>query len=121
MDLIQKALKDGRLKFGEKPKSSMKVNSYPLHIVDAHLVEPLEVLMIEATNGLEDEHDYIIDSLAVLTIKNTDGFKNELVVTIEPMVAETVETTEGLKSGNGNLSKPHEVMVVDITEEPEGS
>ena len=35
------------------------------------------------------------------------------------MVAVTVETTEGLKSGNDNLSKPQEVMVVGIAEKPE--
>ena len=54
-DLIQKALKDGRFKFDEKPKSSMKVDSDPLHVVDAHFVEPLEVLMVEANDGLEGE------------------------------------------------------------------
>ena len=40
---------------------------------------------------------------------------------IDPMVAATGETTEGLKSANGNLSKQHEVMVVDIVEKPESN
>ena len=39
----------------------------------------------------------------------------------DPMVTAAVENTEGLKSGKGNLSKPQEVMVVDIAEELEGN
>ena len=109
------------MKFVEKQKSSIKVDSDPLHVADAHFVKPLEVLMIETTYGIKCEQAYLIDSLAELKMNTTDGFENEQVVTTDLMVAATVETTEGLKSGNGNLSKPQEVMIVDIVEEPEGN
>ncbi|XP_045831224.1 uncharacterized protein LOC123922561 [Trifolium pratense] len=44
-DLVQKALKDGRLKFGEKSKQQMKIDEDPLQISDASYVEPVECLM----------------------------------------------------------------------------
>ncbi|XP_045797576.1 uncharacterized protein LOC123891716 [Trifolium pratense] len=47
-DLVQKALKDGRLKFGEKSKHQMKIDEDPLQISDASYVEPVECLMIDA-------------------------------------------------------------------------
>ncbi|XP_045831592.1 uncharacterized protein LOC123922985 [Trifolium pratense] len=47
-DLVQKALKDGRLKFKEKPKQQMKIDEDPLQISDASYVEPVECLMIDA-------------------------------------------------------------------------
>ena len=99
----------------------MKVDSNPLTVVDAHFIEPLEVLMIEATDGLKGEQTSIIDLMAALTIKATDYFENEQVVITYLMVATVVETSEGLKNGNDNLPKPREVMVVDIAEEPEGN
>ncbi|XP_050909696.1 uncharacterized protein LOC127123528 [Lathyrus oleraceus] len=36
MDLVQKAQNDGRLQFSEKPKSSMKVDSYPMQMEEAY-------------------------------------------------------------------------------------
>ena len=59
--------------------------------------------------------------MTALTIKTTDGFENEQVAITDSIVATTVETTKGLKIGHGNLSKPLEVMVVDIAEEHEGN
>ncbi|XP_045802327.1 uncharacterized protein LOC123895902 [Trifolium pratense] len=47
-DLVQKALKDGRLKFGEKSGHKMKIDEDPLQISDASYVEPVECLMIDA-------------------------------------------------------------------------
>ncbi|CAJ2646962.1 unnamed protein product [Trifolium pratense] len=47
-DLFQKALKEGRLKFGEKSKQQMKIDEDPLQISDASYVEPVECLMIDA-------------------------------------------------------------------------
>ncbi|XP_058724676.1 uncharacterized protein LOC131596119, partial [Vicia villosa] len=38
-DLVQKALKEGRLQFGEKPKSSMQVDTNPLQVEEAHYTE----------------------------------------------------------------------------------
>ncbi|PNX91295.1 hypothetical protein L195_g047425 [Trifolium pratense] len=47
-DLVQKALKDGRLKFGDKSKQQMKIDEDPLQISDASYVEPIECLMVDA-------------------------------------------------------------------------
>ena len=58
-------------------KTKKKVDSDHLHVVDAHFVEPLEMLMIETTNGLEGEQAHILDSLVAFTINTTDGFENE--------------------------------------------
>lgn len=55
--MVQKALTDGKLLFGEKPKSSMKVDSDPIQIKYAHYVEPLEIMMVEATEGFNMEVD----------------------------------------------------------------
>ena len=72
-------MKDGRLKFGEKPKT-MKIDSNPLHVANTDYVDPFEVLMMEATEGLIDEQVDTINSLATLTLKATDGIEDELVV-----------------------------------------
>lgn len=56
-DLIQKALKDGKLQFGEKSKSSMKVDSDPMQIEDAHYAEPMEIRMVEVVEGSNMEID----------------------------------------------------------------
>jgi hypothetical protein len=52
-DLVQKALQEGRLKFGEKPKSKQQVDEDPLQIADAAYTEPFECLMLEALNLTE--------------------------------------------------------------------
>ncbi|KAK2384605.1 hypothetical protein QL285_071934 [Trifolium repens] len=52
-DLVQKALQEGRLKFGEKPKSKQLVDEDPLQIADAAYTEPFECLMLEALNLTE--------------------------------------------------------------------
>lgn len=56
-DLVQKALKDGRLQFGKKPKSSMKRYSDPMQTEDAHCVKPVEILMVEVAEGSTMEVD----------------------------------------------------------------
>src|SRR4051812_2388097 len=50
-DLVQKALKEGRLQFGEKPKSSMQVDTDPLQVEEAHYTELADVMMVETTDG----------------------------------------------------------------------
>ncbi|KAI5428999.1 hypothetical protein KIW84_033844 [Lathyrus oleraceus] len=49
-DLVQKALKEGRLQFGEMPK--MQVDSDPLKVEEALYVEPLDCMMVDTTDGL---------------------------------------------------------------------
>src|SRR3954468_16216376 len=48
-DLIQNALKDGRLKFTDKAKSHMKVDTNPLNIADTNLCEPCDINMVEVS------------------------------------------------------------------------
>ncbi|MCH81893.1 hypothetical protein A2U01_0002687, partial [Trifolium medium] len=45
---VQKALNEGRLKFDEKAKPQMKVDSDPLQVAEASYVEPFECLVMEA-------------------------------------------------------------------------
>ncbi|XP_045810023.1 uncharacterized protein LOC123904395 [Trifolium pratense] len=47
-DLVQKALNDGRLKFGDKSKQPKKLYEDPLQVSDASYVELVECLMIDA-------------------------------------------------------------------------
>ncbi|XP_050908897.1 uncharacterized protein LOC127122637 [Lathyrus oleraceus] len=46
-DLIQNAIRDGRLKFADKGKNQMKVDTDPLNIAETNYVEPVEVNMID--------------------------------------------------------------------------
>jgi hypothetical protein len=45
---VQNAIRDGRLKFGDKPKQQMKIDSNPMQAVEAHYAEPSVVNMVEA-------------------------------------------------------------------------
>ncbi|KAI5388209.1 hypothetical protein KIW84_074052 [Lathyrus oleraceus] len=49
-DLVQNAIQEGRLKFGDKTRSQMKIDSDPLQIAEAHYTEPEEVNFIEVAN-----------------------------------------------------------------------
>lgn len=52
-DLVQKALNEGRLQFEEKPK--MQVDADPLKVEEEFYSEINDCMMIEATEGLEEE------------------------------------------------------------------
>ncbi|KAI5408464.1 hypothetical protein KIW84_054342 [Lathyrus oleraceus] len=54
-DLVQKATKEGRLQFGERPK--MQVDSDPLKVEEALYLEPLECMMVETIEGLMEAFD----------------------------------------------------------------
>lgn len=41
--LVHKALKEGRLQFGEKPKTLMKVDSDPMQTENSHYDGPVEI------------------------------------------------------------------------------
>ncbi|MCH79898.1 hypothetical protein A2U01_0000659 [Trifolium medium] len=47
-DLVQKALNEGRLKFDEKVKPQMNVDSDPLQVAETSYAEPFDCLMVEA-------------------------------------------------------------------------
>lgn len=55
--MVQKALNEGRLQFGETSKSAMKVDSDPMQTEDSHYVEPVEILMVDAIGGFNMEVD----------------------------------------------------------------
>lgn len=50
---MQKTLKEGRLQFGEKPKASMQVDVDSFQTKENHYTEPVEILMVEATDGFD--------------------------------------------------------------------
>lgn len=74
---MQKALKEGRLQFGERPK--MQVDSDPLKVEEALYSESFEFMMVETTDGLVEFSDVVslTESFEVLMIKTTDGFDNK--------------------------------------------
>ncbi|XP_050900808.1 uncharacterized protein LOC127107558 [Lathyrus oleraceus] len=76
-DLIQNAIKDGRLKFADRGRNQMKVDADPLNIVDTNYAEPVEINMIdigevEAVKETGTE-GYALDGKQV-----TDGLNNDV-------------------------------------------
>ena len=69
-DLIQKAIKEGRLKFKEKPQSSMTVDINPFEMNSA-FVEPVH-LSINAVGLKEDTKDKIKEAMELDTFENTE-------------------------------------------------
>ncbi|PNX71775.1 hypothetical protein L195_g027660 [Trifolium pratense] len=47
-DLVQKALNERRLKFDDKSKPQMKIDSDPLQVAETSYVEPFECMMVKA-------------------------------------------------------------------------
>lgn len=54
---MQKALKEGRLQFSERPK--IQVDSDPMKVEEALYSKPLECMMVETTNGLVESSDVV--------------------------------------------------------------
>ncbi|XP_058784459.1 uncharacterized protein LOC131659265 [Vicia villosa] len=46
-DLIQNAIKEGRLKFADKGRNQMKIDANPLNIADTNYTEPVEIYMVD--------------------------------------------------------------------------
>lgn len=74
MDLVQKALKEGRYQFGEMPK--MQVDFDPLKVEEALYSESFECMMVETTDVLMESPDAesLAESFEVLMVEITDGF-----------------------------------------------
>ncbi|XP_050901634.1 uncharacterized protein LOC127108240 [Lathyrus oleraceus] len=53
LDLVQNVIQEGRLKFGDKPRSQVKIDSNPLQMADAHYTEPEEVNMVEVIDDFD--------------------------------------------------------------------
>ena len=66
---MQKALKEGRLQFGEKPK--MQVDTDPLKVEEALYSEPYDCFMVEAADGLDEAIN--ADSFECMMVETTDG------------------------------------------------
>lgn len=52
--LLQNALKDGRMKFDNKLKPTMKIDSNLLKVKEVHFIEPVEVMMVDIGEGLNN-------------------------------------------------------------------
>ncbi|XP_050908417.1 uncharacterized protein LOC127122051 [Lathyrus oleraceus] len=68
-DLVQNEIQEGRLKFGDKTRSQMKIDSDPLEIAEAHYIEPEEM------NFMEVADDFCMTEV-------TEDFDNRLVMVI---------------------------------------
>lgn len=64
---MQHAIQEGRLKFGDKNRSQMKIDSDPLQVADAHYMEPEEVKLVK-----------VIDDFDMIEV--TEDFVNEPVM-----------------------------------------
>lgn len=65
MDLMQKAIRDGRLKFGDRLKSQMRIDSDALQVADAHLTEPSFVNMVKVSVDYAEK---------AIMVEATEGF-----------------------------------------------
>ena len=68
---MQKALKEGRLQFGEKPK--MQVDTDPLKVDKALYSGPPDCMMVEATEGL-DREVIMIGDIKVMMLGTNESF-----------------------------------------------
>lgn len=58
-DLVQSAIRDGRLQFGDKWKAPMRIDVDPLQVVDAHYTEPSTVNMVEVSEDSGEKADMV--------------------------------------------------------------
>lgn len=86
-DLVQKALNEARLQFGEKPK--MQVDADPLKVEEAFYSEIGDCMMIEATEGFEEITAETFECLMVETTKGPDNTKK--LEEIYPQAGESLE------------------------------
>ncbi|XP_050897532.1 uncharacterized protein LOC127104388 [Lathyrus oleraceus] len=110
-DLIQNAIKDGRLKFVDRGRNQMKVDDDPLNIVDTNYVEPVEINMIDMVE-VEAMKETGIEGYVLVGKQATDGLNNDVpfgisvkgkqVTDVEPKATEGLngkafKATEGLR------------------------
>ncbi|XP_050909277.1 uncharacterized protein LOC127123059 [Lathyrus oleraceus] len=74
-DLIQNAIKDGRLKFGDRGRNQMKVDADPLNIADKNYVEPVEINMIDMVE-VEVVKETRTEGYVLVGKQATDGLNN---------------------------------------------
>ena len=90
-DLIQNAIKDGRLKFSDKGKNPMKVDTDPLLMAETNYAEPLDINMVEIAKGKVKSKEEFEEDGDFILIENgkeaTDGL---------PLIKNETEATDGL-------------------------
>ncbi|XP_050878325.1 uncharacterized protein LOC127082144 [Lathyrus oleraceus] len=83
LDLVQNSIQEGRLKFGDKSRSQMKIDSDPLQVADAHYTELEEVNLVEVTNDFdmtEVTEDFINEPIMVRISEHLDHeFFNDFI------------------------------------------
>ncbi|KAI5442953.1 hypothetical protein KIW84_011839 [Lathyrus oleraceus] len=110
-DLIQNAIKDGRLKFADNGKNQMEVDPDPLNIADTNYAEPVEINMIDMAE-VEAVKETGTEGYVLVGKQATDGLNNDVpfgisvegeqVASVEPKATEGLngketEATEGLR------------------------
>lgn len=110
-------LEDGTLQFGEKPKTFMKIDTDPLHVVDTNFVEPVEVLMVDIIDGLNDKQSVLFEQMTTVLLEATEGLKGEQGNAADQMGMLITEATEGLKSECGSFVESLKIMMVGVTED----
>ncbi|XP_050890946.1 uncharacterized protein LOC127096419 [Lathyrus oleraceus] len=76
-DLIQNAIKDGRLKFADRGKNQMKVDADPLNVVDTNYAEPVEINMIDMVE-VEVVKETGTEGSLLVGKQATDGLNNDV-------------------------------------------
>lgn len=106
-DLVQNAVKDGRLRFGDKKKSQMKIDSDPLQVPYTHYTEPTIINMVEAFEGCNKN---------TKMVETTEGFKKK---------SDETEATEGLRVKLEKLKTTDgtnlEINMVEVSSEKEAN
>ncbi|XP_050919809.1 uncharacterized protein LOC127137385 [Lathyrus oleraceus] len=102
-DLVQSDIRDERLKFRDKAKSPMRIDSGPLHIADAHYTEPSMVNMVEIYEGFGRNAE-MIEVVDGFNHGVAEGFTNE---TIEGFVQ---QVTKGFNKKCSQQLKPLRVL-----------
>src|ERR1044072_5361366 len=130
-DLIQNAIKEGRLKFADKPK--MKVDEDPLDVADTNYSEPScigEINMVEADQGVTalKEENTENESWVLIEVNNgvTEDIHQQPETSIKPapsVVSKDIQATEGQESQGQKLAQATEGLrlqleKVQITKQP---
>ncbi|XP_050909248.1 uncharacterized protein LOC127123024 [Lathyrus oleraceus] len=99
-DLIQNAIRDGRLKFADKGKNQMKVDADPLNIADTNYAEPVEINMIDV-GEMEAVKATGTEGYALDGKQATDGLNHDVPfgIPVKGKQGANIEprATEGLK------------------------
>ena len=120
-DLIQNAIKDGRLKFADKMK--MKVDEDPLDVADTNYSEPAcigEVNMVEIdrSDTLTGEKDIEVENWVMVEVSEevTEGIQNTPDTSIVGPVTVAGETqaTEGQGDHNEGFTQVTEGLSLEL-------